>query len=85
MVAENLQAFVAAGHMEGVAETVDLSNAGRNLQNRAKPGKPGKGHLKTMNLIMDAECCLDRLYGGFFSGERLISSYLPILELKMSL
>lgn len=68
MGVKNLQSFVEGGHMEGVAEPVELLQIARTLQGRFKPGK-GKPTGKRLCLVLDAECCLDRLYGGYFSGK----------------
>lgn len=67
MGVENLQCFVEGGHMEGVAENVDLLHVARAVQARHKSSK-AKQYNKKLCLVLDAECCLDRLYGGYFSG-----------------
>lgn len=72
MGVQNLQNFLEAGHVEGGAVPVELLKIARsfprpNKQNRNKP------NTKKLSLILDAECCLDRLYGGFFSGKIKIS------------
>lgn len=67
MKVHTLQSFVDGGHIEGVSESVDLLHIARNFQGpRPKQNKIPKPP-KRLSLVLDAECCLDRLYGGFFS------------------
>ena len=45
-------------------KSVDLLKIGRLFQTRRRGKNAGPGHLR---LVVDAESCLDRLYGGFYS------------------
>ncbi|XP_025831236.1 constitutive coactivator of PPAR-gamma-like protein 1 isoform X2 [Agrilus planipennis] len=70
MVIQDLQAFLESPNLEGGAVSVDLLKIARNVTQRQQPQYPTRKIRPIGNklkLIMDAECCLDRLYGGFFS------------------
>ncbi|KAF4518510.1 hypothetical protein B566_EDAN009710 [Ephemera danica] len=54
---QDLQAYIQT-MAPGAAVSVDLLRIARN-----KKSQPGR----KLKLVMDAECCLDRLYGGYFS------------------
>lgn len=68
---QDLQAFLESTALEGGAVSVDLLKIARNVTQRQQPQhaarkiRPIGNKLK---LIVDAENCLDRLYGGYFSG-----------------
>lgn len=72
MGVQDLQAFLESSTLEGGAVSVDLLKIARNVTQRQQPQhtnrkvRPLGNKLK---LIVDAECCLDRLYGGYFSGK----------------
>lgn len=67
---QDLQTFLESPSLEGGYVSVDLLKIARNVTHRQQPQyanrkiRPIGNKLK---LIMDAECCLDRLYGGYFS------------------
>ncbi|KAI4461927.1 constitutive coactivator of peroxisome proliferator-activated receptor gamma [Holotrichia oblita] len=67
---QDLQAFLESTALEGGAVSVDLLKIARNVTQRQQPQhaarkiRPIGNKLK---LIVDAENCLDRLYGGYFS------------------
>ncbi|KAK5644660.1 hypothetical protein RI129_005960 [Pyrocoelia pectoralis] len=67
---QDLQTFLESPTLEGGYVSVDLLKIARNVTQRQQPQyanrkiRPIGNKLK---LIMDAECCLDRLYGGYFS------------------
>ncbi|XP_073973684.1 constitutive coactivator of PPAR-gamma-like protein 1 homolog isoform X2 [Rhodnius prolixus] len=69
MGVQDLQTFLEGGHVEGSSVSVDLVRIARNqAQKWVKQGhkKPQNGTGK-FSIVVDAECCLDRLYGGYFS------------------
>lgn len=71
---QDLQAFLESPSLEGGAVSVDLLKIARNItQPRQQPAHANRkvrqlGNNNKLKLIVDAECCLDRLYGGYFSG-----------------
>lgn len=76
---QDLQAFLESASLEGGAVSVDLLKIARHVtQQRVPPHQQVPPHVNRkairqqfgnkLKLIVDAECCLDRLYGGFFSG-----------------
>lgn len=69
---QDLQAFLECASLEGGAVSVDLLKIARNItQPRQQPAHVNRRVRQLGNklkLIVDAECCLDRLYGGYFSG-----------------
>lgn len=69
---QDLQAFLESPSLEGGAVSVDLLKIARNItQPRQQPAHVNRKVRQLGNklkLIIDAECCLDRLYGGYFSG-----------------
>lgn len=69
---QELQAFLESPALEGGSVSVDLLKIARNVTQRQQPQYPSRKIRPIGNklkLIMDAECCLDRLYGGYFSGK----------------
>ncbi|KAK9501042.1 hypothetical protein O3M35_002165 [Rhynocoris fuscipes] len=69
MGVQDLQTFLEGGSVEGSSVSVDLVRIARNqAQKWVKQGhkKPQNGTGK-FSIVVDAECCLDRLYGGYFS------------------
>lgn len=68
---QDLQAFLESNSLEGGAVSVDLLKIARNVTQRQQPHNANRKIRPIGNklkLIVDAECCLDRLYGGYFSG-----------------
>ncbi|KAF5305237.1 hypothetical protein FQR65_LT07776 [Abscondita terminalis] len=67
---QDLQLFLESPNLEGGSVSVDLLKIARNVTQRQQPQYPNRKIRPIGNklkLIMDAECCLDRLYGGYFS------------------
>nr|XP_022900711.1 constitutive coactivator of PPAR-gamma-like protein 1 homolog isoform X1 [Onthophagus taurus]XP_022900712.1 constitutive coactivator of PPAR-gamma-like protein 1 homolog isoform X1 [Onthophagus taurus] len=67
---QDLQAFLESASLEGGAVSVDLLKIARNVTQRQQPQHPARKIRPIGNklkLIVDAENCLDRLYGGYFS------------------
>lgn len=72
---QDLQAFLESNNLEGGAVSVDLLKIARNVTQRQQPHNTNRKIRPIGNklkLIVDAECCLDRLYGGFFSGNMIL-------------
>ncbi|KAK6635083.1 hypothetical protein RUM44_000332 [Polyplax serrata] len=67
MGVQNLQNFIEAEHVEGGAVAVELSKIARSISRPNNQNRNNKPNSKKLFLILDAECCLDRLYGGYFS------------------
>lgn len=72
---QDLQTFLESNAVEGGSVSVDLLRIARNaaqrqnqINNRNKRFNVGN----KLKLVLDAECCLDRLYGGFFSGKFIV-------------
>lgn len=70
---QDLQSFLESTAVEGGAVSVDLLRLSRNIPqlNKQYPNKnkqQNKYNGNKLKLVLDAECCLDRLYGGYFSG-----------------
>lgn len=73
-----LQAFLDSNSVPGAAVPVDLFKLARNIAQKQR-NRNGKGHAQPLStaklcLVLDGECCLDRLYGGYFSGTLLLFS-----------
>lgn len=71
---QDLQVFLESNTVEGGSVSVDLLRIARNsaqrqnqLNNRNNKNRFNVGNK--LKLVLDAECCLDRLYGGYFSGK----------------
>lgn len=67
---QDLQALLESTSLEGGAVSVDLLKIARNVTQRQQPHNSGRKIRPIGNklkLIVDAEDCLDRLYGGYFS------------------
>jgi hypothetical protein len=56
---QDLHTFIQS-NVPGASVLVDLLRISRK--------KPQQPPGRKYRLVLDAECCLDRLYGGFFSG-----------------
>ncbi|KAL3267989.1 hypothetical protein HHI36_007123 [Cryptolaemus montrouzieri] len=70
MGVEHLQTFLGSPNLEGGAVSVDLLKIARNVTQRQQPHNTNRKIRPIGNklkLIVDAENCLDRLYGGYFS------------------
>lgn len=75
MPLHDLQKYLEA-HIPGACLPVDLLKIAKSVGcRRYVPKGPNRSlHGPTnslLTLVVDGECCLDRLYGGFFSGEFL--------------
>ncbi|XP_018902983.2 LOW QUALITY PROTEIN: constitutive coactivator of PPAR-gamma-like protein 1 homolog [Bemisia tabaci] len=62
MSTKHLQHFLESGSVEGSNVSVDLVRLARRHVQTTKPKKNQK-----FTLVVDGECCMDRLYGGFYS------------------
>nr|CAD7576823.1 unnamed protein product [Timema californicum] len=61
---QDLQLYLESGQAEGASTAVDLLRIARTVaQKQRRTGK----NSHTLRLVVDGECCLDRLYGGYFS------------------
>ncbi|XP_057658956.1 constitutive coactivator of PPAR-gamma-like protein 1 homolog isoform X1 [Diorhabda carinulata] len=70
MGVDDLQTFLESPSLEGGAVSVDLLKIARNVTQRQQPHNTNRKIRPIGNklkLIVDAENCLDRLYGGYFS------------------
>ncbi|XP_032680714.1 constitutive coactivator of PPAR-gamma-like protein 1 homolog [Odontomachus brunneus] len=67
---QDLQAFLDGNCVQGSTVMVDLLKTGRLVGQRQR-GRVIKGqqlsNTTKLRLVLDGECCLDRLYGGYFS------------------
>ncbi|XP_046419982.1 constitutive coactivator of PPAR-gamma-like protein 1 homolog isoform X1 [Neodiprion fabricii] len=67
---QDLQAFLDSNAIQGGSVPVDLLRIARNVAQRQR-NRSGKGQQQSpsskLRLVLDGECCLDRLYGGYFS------------------
>ena len=66
MTIQDLQRFLES-QIPGACVPVDLLKIAKSIGYRRGGrglGQPGG----VLTLVVDGECCLDRLYGGFFSG-----------------
>lgn len=73
MGVSDLQTFLESATLEGGAVSVDLLKIARNVTQRQQPHNTNRKIRPIGNklkLIVDAENCLDRLYGGYFSGKQ---------------
>ncbi|XP_030761684.1 constitutive coactivator of PPAR-gamma-like protein 1 homolog isoform X2 [Sitophilus oryzae] len=71
MGVQDLQTFLASPLLKGGSVSVDLLKIAKNVSQRQQPHNTNRkirplGGNK-LKLIVDAENCLDRLYGGYFS------------------
>jgi hypothetical protein len=82
MGVQDLHSFLEGPHVTGGSVPVDLLRIARALAHRQarqqqRGGKSGGSqHVPSnkLSLVVDGECCLDRLYGGYFSGMCLCHS-----------
>jgi hypothetical protein len=85
MGVQDLQTFLEDPQVTGGSVPVDLLRIARGVAQRQarqqqRGGKSGGSqHIASnkLSLVVDGECCLDRLYGGYFSG---MSSYFNISD-----
>ncbi|XP_014260840.1 constitutive coactivator of PPAR-gamma-like protein 1 [Cimex lectularius] len=65
---QDLQVFLEGSHIEGSCVGVDLVRIARSQAAKWLVKNPQKkGQNIKFSIVVDAECCLDRLYGGYFS------------------
>ncbi|XP_026680766.1 uncharacterized protein LOC103511111 [Diaphorina citri] len=65
---QDLQTFIESGAVPGSCVPVDIVKIGRSFAAKAqRKSKYGAGGYGGLSLVVDAETCLDRLYGGFYS------------------
>lgn len=67
---QDLQVFLDSNYVQGGSVPVDLLKIARTITQRQhnRIGKAQQLHSGKLRLVLDGECCLDRLYGGYFSG-----------------
>ncbi|XP_066992640.1 constitutive coactivator of PPAR-gamma-like protein 1 homolog [Anabrus simplex] len=68
---QDLQTFIDGSQVPGSSVPVDLLRIARGIAQRQarqshRGGNKGNANNK-LSLVVDGECCLDRLYGGYFS------------------
>lgn len=76
MGVQDLQSFLESPQVTGGSVPVDLLRIARGVAQRQarqqqRGGKNAGSHntgSNKLSLVVDGECCLDRLYGGYFSG-----------------
>lgn len=70
---QDLQTFLDSNCVQGGSVPIDLLKIARVVAQKSQRNRVIKGQqLHTFGkfrLVLDGECCLDRLYGGFFSGD----------------
>ncbi|XP_031829961.2 constitutive coactivator of PPAR-gamma-like protein 1 homolog [Nomia melanderi] len=66
---QDLQVFLDYNSIQGGSVPVDLLKIARTITQRQhnRIGKAQQLHSGKLRLVLDGECCLDRLYGGYFS------------------
>ncbi|XP_057319789.1 constitutive coactivator of PPAR-gamma-like protein 1 homolog isoform X2 [Microplitis mediator] len=66
---QDFQTFLDSNCVAGGAVTVDLLKIARQViqRQRNRLNKAQSLQSPLLRLVLDAECCLDRLYGGYFS------------------
>ena len=83
---QDLQVFLDSNSVPGAAVPVDLLKIGRNASLRQR-GRNVKGQSQVavpkLRLVLDVECCLHRLYGGYFSGEFFAPNLILIRKLLL--
>lgn len=67
---QDLQVFLDSNYVQGGSIPVDLLKIARTITQRQhnRISKAQQLHSGKLRLVLDGECCLDRLYGGYFSG-----------------
>ena len=86
---QDLQVFLDSNSVPGASVPVDLLKIGRNISQRQRSrvvkGQTQQGAGPKLRLVVDGECCFDRLYGGYFSGELVpLNLFSPFLFIKES-
>jgi len=71
MGVEDLQTFLTGTTVAGGTVPAELLRIARSTANKDTKSKKRDGQ-PSFSLVVDVECCLDRLYGGFFSGKQPI-------------
>lgn len=69
---QDLQTFLEGSSIPESCVGVDLVRIARSVSLRLgkhSQKKGGNNVLTKFSLVVDGECCLDRLYGGYFSGK----------------
>uniref|UniRef100_A0A1B6BZX8 Constitutive coactivator of PPAR-gamma-like protein 1 homolog n=1 Tax=Clastoptera arizonana TaxID=38151 RepID=A0A1B6BZX8_9HEMI len=66
---QDLQSFLEGGSVPESCVGVDLVRISRSISTRLskQSQKRGSNTLSKFSVVVDGECCLDRLYGGYFS------------------
>lgn len=66
---QDLQAFLESPALEGGAVSVDLLKIARNIMHQRPTNRKMRQPMggNKLRLVIDAENCLDRLYGGYYS------------------
>ncbi|XP_006619417.1 constitutive coactivator of PPAR-gamma-like protein 1 [Apis dorsata] len=66
---QDLQVFLDSNYVQGGSIPVDLLKIARTITQRQhnRISKAQQLHSGKLRLVLDGECCLDRLYGGYFS------------------
>ncbi|KAG5307878.1 F120A protein, partial [Acromyrmex insinuator] len=68
---QDLQTFLDGNCVQGGSVPVDLLKIARMVAQKSQRNRVIKGqqihNFGKLRLVLDGECCLDRLYGGFFS------------------
>ncbi|KOC61607.1 Constitutive coactivator of PPAR-gamma-like protein 1 like protein [Habropoda laboriosa] len=66
---QDLQVFLDSNYVQRGSVSVDLLKIARTITQRQhnRVGKAQQLHSGKLRLVLDGECCLDRLYGGYFS------------------
>ncbi|XP_023290727.1 constitutive coactivator of PPAR-gamma-like protein 1 homolog isoform X2 [Orussus abietinus] len=66
---QDLQTFLDSNCVPGGSIPIDLLKLARNITQRQRNRiVKGQQHISgKLRLVLDGECCLDRLYGGYFS------------------
>lgn len=69
---QDLQTFLDSNCVQGGSVPIDLLKIARVFAQKSQRNRVIKGqqlhNFGKLRLVLDGECCLDRLYGGFFSG-----------------
>ncbi|XP_033337606.1 constitutive coactivator of PPAR-gamma-like protein 1 homolog [Megalopta genalis] len=66
---QDLQVFLDSNYIQGGSVPVDLLKIARAIVRRQhnRIGREQRLYTEKLRLVLDGECCLDRLYGGYFS------------------
>lgn len=85
MGVQDLQTFLESSSVSGGTVNVELLKVARNVVSKQNGrNKKQKESLlagpQMFSLVVDAECCIDRLYGGYFSGEPYFTACLIFIS-----